>query len=234
MKTSPYKIATILLLIIGICYYNIITMENQKVINQKIDITKNKIELFQKNNDSSSDLINQYNRYMKSIPTLASYYENDNVYAVNTYDGTCNILVGGKDRGSLYEKITDFANGMQIFSLTIKDEKHPITEGIEDFEITDELYLAEFFEDDINPILRSNYEFIDENFYSSARALEGEMFSNRDWSHQEGSNIVGWTKKYENSSIAYLQFGDGPSSYKNENFRKLIKQSINWVIKETG
>ena len=116
----------------------------------------------------------------------------------------------------------------------IKDGKHPITEGIEDFEITDELYLAEFFEDDINPILRSNYEFIDKNFYSSARALEGEMFSNRDWSHQEGSNIVGWTKKYENSSIAYLQFGDGPSSYNNENFRKLIKQSINWVIKETG
>ena len=26
----------------------------------------------------------------------------------------------------------------------IKDGKHPITEGIEDFEITDELYLAEF------------------------------------------------------------------------------------------
>ena len=41
-------------------------------------------------------------------------------------------------------------------------------------------------------------------------------------------------KKYENSSIVYLQFGDGPSAYKNENFRRLIKQSINWVIKETG
>jgi len=116
----------------------------------------------------------------------------------------------------------------------IKDGKHPITDGIEDFEITDELYLAEFFEDEINPILRSNYEFTDKNFYSAARALEGEMFSNRDWSHKEGSNIVGWTKKYENSSIAYLQFGDGPSVYKNKNFRKLIKQSINWVIKETG
>ena len=115
-----------------------------------------------------------------------------------------------------------------------KDGKHPITDGIEDFEITDELYLAEFFEGDINPILRSNYKFTDKNFYSAARALEGEMYSNRDWSHQEGSDIVGWTKKYENSSIAYLQFGDGPSSYKNENFRKLIKQSINWVIKETG
>ena len=116
----------------------------------------------------------------------------------------------------------------------MKDGEHPITKGIDDFEIIDELYLAEIFEDDINPILRSDYEFVDKNFYSAARALEGEMFSNRDWSHQNGSNIVGWTKNYENSSIAYLQFGDGPSSYSNENFRKLIKQSINWVIKETG
>ena len=115
-----------------------------------------------------------------------------------------------------------------------KDGEHPITKGIDDFDIIDELYLAEIFEDDINPILRSDYEFVDKNFYSAARALEGEMFSNRDWSHQNGSNIVGWTKNYENSSIAYLQFGDGPSSYSNENFRKLIKQSINWVIKETG
>ena len=31
-----------------------------------------------------------------------------------------------------------------------------------------------------------------------------------------------------------LQFRDGQSAYKNENFRRLIKQSINWVIKETG
>ena len=92
MKTSPYKIVTILLLIIGICYYNIITMENQKVINQKIDITKDKIKLFQKNNDSSSDLINQYNRYMKSIPTLASYYENDNevLSSLNKIRDICN------------------------------------------------------------------------------------------------------------------------------------------------
>ena len=111
---------------------------------------------------------------------------------------------------------------------------HPITKGVENFEITDELYLAQIFEDSINPILASDYEFKDNNFYSAARALEGEMYSNKNWQHNEGSNIVGWTKSYENSAIAYLQFGDGPSSYKNENFRKLIKQSIEWSIKETS
>jgi len=111
---------------------------------------------------------------------------------------------------------------------------HPITEGIKDFEITDELYLAEIFEEDINPILSSSYEFKDSNFYSAARALEGEMYSNKDWNHDDGSTIVGWTKNYENSAIVYLQFGDGPSSYKNKNFRKLIKQSIDWSINKTS
>jgi len=111
---------------------------------------------------------------------------------------------------------------------------HPITEGIKDFEITDELYLAEIFEEDITPILSSNYEFKDSNFYSAVKALEGEMYSNKDWNHDDGSNIVGWTKNYENSAIVYLQFGDGPSSYKNKNFRKLIKQSIDWSINKTS
>ena len=32
----------------------------------------------------------------------------------------------------------------------MKDGIHPITNGVEDFQITDELYLAEIFEDDIN------------------------------------------------------------------------------------
>ena len=147
-------------------------------------------------------------------------------------------IVGGRflyeERIVKGEKKPDSGYRHDVKYKVMKDGEHPITNGIDDFDITDELYLAEIFEDDINPILRSDYEFIDKNFYSAARALEGEMFSNRNWSHQKGSNIVGWTKNYENSSIAYLQFGDGPSSYSNENFRKLIKQSIKWVIKETG
>ena len=128
MKTSPYKIATILLLIIGICYYNIITMENQKVINQKIDITKNKIKLFQKNNDSSSDLINQYNRYMKSIPTLASYYENDNevLSSLNKIRDICNKY--NVDLDELNPKLNNTLDVSQnaIENLAIEIERYSI------------------------------------------------------------------------------------------------------------
>ena len=128
MKTSPYKIATILLLIIGICYYNIITMENVKVINQKIDITKNKIKLFQKNNDSSSDLINQYNRYMKSIPTLASYYENDNevLSSLNKIRDICNKY--NVDLDELNPKLNNTLDVSQnaIENLAIEIERYSI------------------------------------------------------------------------------------------------------------
>ena len=128
MKTSPYKMVTILLLIIGICYYNIITMENQKVINQKIDITKDKIKLFQKNNDSSSDLINQYNRYMKSIPTLASYYENDNevLSSLNKIRDICNKY--NVDLDELNPKLNNTLDVSQnaIENLAIEIERYSI------------------------------------------------------------------------------------------------------------
>jgi len=111
--------------------------------------------------------------------------------------------------------------------------EHPITEGISDFEIEDELYLSHVFENDINPILKSNYTFVKDNFYSATNALNGKLNSNEGWEHPDGSNIVGWTKSYKKSAITYLQFGDGVKSYENKNVRLLIRRSINWVVKET-
>lgn len=110
---------------------------------------------------------------------------------------------------------------------------HPITKGINDFQIEDELYLSHVFEEDINPILKSDYKFIRDNFYSATNALNGEMNSNEGWEHPDGSNIVGWTKYYKKSAITYLQFGDGVKSYENKNVRLLLKRSIDWVTEET-
>ncbi len=111
--------------------------------------------------------------------------------------------------------------------------EHPITKGISDFEIEDELYLSHVFEEDINPLLKSNYSFVKDNFYSATNALNGKMNSNEDWEHPNGSNLVGWTKSYKKSAITYLQFGDGVQSYENENVRMLLRRSINWVVEET-
>mgnify|MGYP001339963209 FL=1 len=111
--------------------------------------------------------------------------------------------------------------------------EHPITKGISDFEIEDELYLSHVFEEDINPLLKSNYSFVRDNFYSATNALNGKMNSNEGWEHPDGSNLVGWTKSYKKSAITYLQFGDGVKSYENKNVRMLLRRSIYWVIEET-
>lgn len=108
---------------------------------------------------------------------------------------------------------------------------HPVTRGIpERFEITDELYLYEVFDDAITPLLASDYSFSKENFYSAAHVvLRGRMFDNSDWDHPPGSNLIGWTREVGASRIVYLQCGDDPRAYGNPHFRQLIRNAIDWV-----
>ena len=106
---------------------------------------------------------------------------------------------------------------------------HPITEGVTPFDLVDELYLFEVFEDSITPLFASDFTFAAENFYSAKLALAGQMNSNQGWTHAPGSNIVGWVKRYRNSPIVYLQFGDGPETYRNPQFRKILQNAIGWA-----
>lgn len=107
---------------------------------------------------------------------------------------------------------------------------HPVTEGVPaSFGITDELYLCPVFEDEVVPLLRSDYAFTDENFYSAKLAVEGTMFSREGWSHPPGSNLVGWVKHYRNSPIVYLQGGDDPVAYASPDYRRLLHNAIRWV-----
>jgi type 1 glutamine amidotransferase len=111
--------------------------------------------------------------------------------------------------------------------------QHPVTEGLPDsFRITDELYLCPVFEQDVVPLLRSDYAFTDDNFYSAQRAVEGTMFSREGWNHPPGCNVVGWVKHYGNSPIVYLQGGDDSAAYENEHFQRLLHNAIRWVASD--
>ncbi len=112
---------------------------------------------------------------------------------------------------------------------------HPVTEGVpEHFEITDELYLCPVFEEDVVPLLRSDYNFQDNNFYSAARAVAGEMHSRVDWNHPAGSNLVAWAKRWGNSPIVYLQGGDDAAAMANEHVRRLVHNAIRWVSSDAA
>ncbi len=109
--------------------------------------------------------------------------------------------------------------------------EHPVTAGVPpEFGMCDELYLFEVFEDDVEPLLASDYGFVRDNFYSAARVVrDGRMFDNEGWEHPPGSNLVGWIRPHPASRIVYLQGGDGPEAYANPHYRTLVRNAIRWA-----
>ena len=52
------------------------------------------------------------------------------------------------------------------------------------------------------------------------------MFSREGWSHPPGSNLVAWESRAENAPLIYLQPGDGPATYADPNFRRLLANAL--------
>ena len=118
-----------------------------------------------------------------------------------------------------------------LHEISVVDPTHPITDGLPHrFSMTDELYLYEVDEPNIRPLLRSDFTFQQEHFYSAAAVVErGLMHHNDGWTHSSGSNLVGWTKQYDNSRICYLQGGDDSEAWQNAHFQQLLNNAIAWA-----
>lgn len=115
-------------------------------------------------------------------------------------------------------------------TVEVIDPDHPICEGLDPrFDITDEVYLFTVAEDDVHPLMRSCHCFVDTEFYSADRAARGEMYSNAGWNHPQGSNLVAWTRTVGQSPVVYIQFGDGPQTYCDPRYRRVIGNAIKWA-----
>ena len=119
-------------------------------------------------------------------------------------------------------------------SHTLKVEtEHPVCAGLpSQFDMVDELYLAHVFEDDVIPLLSSNYDYTAGNFYSAQEAVQGRLHSREGWQHENGSPLVAWARRQGASPIVYLQCGDDPETYANPYFRRLLANAIQWVNSE--
>ena len=117
------------------------------------------------------------------------------------------------------------------YDAEVVDHAHPVAAGVPaTFAMTDELYLHEVFEADVTPLLRARHAFVEGGFYSAHQVVaHGRMFSNDGWRHAPGSNLIGWTKTAINSRLVYLQPGDGPETYANPHYRRLVRNAIGWV-----
>ena len=107
---------------------------------------------------------------------------------------------------------------------------HPVTAGLPaTFAVTDELYLAPVFAEDIEPLIRARHDFVRDNFYSAAAAVAGRMFDNTGWAHPEGNDCIAWVKRAANARLVYLQFGDGPATYANPHVRRVLANALDFV-----
>jgi type 1 glutamine amidotransferase len=89
------------------------------------------------------------------------------------------------------------------FNVRIVDPEHPVTKGLKDFEIFDETYKGYYIEEGVTPLLMT--------------------------SESSSTPVIGWTKKYGKARVVTLQSGHDVPTFENPNFRRLLKQAIEWA-----
>lgn len=100
----------------------------------------------------------------------------------------------------------DYEHDVNI-PVKVDDRKHPITSGITDFDIFDEVYDGVEILPGVKPLLSTT--------------------------HPKSMRYLAWTNHCGNSEVIYIQLGHGPSAYSNPHFRKLIEQAIEWSASQS-
>jgi len=92
------------------------------------------------------------------------------------------------------------------FLVHVVNPQHPVTQGIEDFTIHDEIYNGYSISPTVQPLLTTD--------------------------HPESENVIAWTNKYGNSHVVFIQLGHDHFAYENPNYRRLVAQAIRWTAQE--
>lgn len=109
--------------------------------------------------------------------------------------------------------------------------EHPVCAGLPPrFELTDELYCFPVLDERLTPLMRTTFDVADhQRFHSADLAIRGQRNSNEGWQHPAGSPLVAWVRSEGRSPIVYLQFGDGPVTYGDPWFRRILSNAVHWV-----
>ena len=115
------------------------------------------------------------------------------------------LIVGGKYHEEQNSPQSSTYRHDVTFPVMIKDPANPITKGISDFNILDEVYGNTEVLPDVKVLLTTN--------------------------HPESSAVIGWTHKMGRSRIVYIQLGHDKNSYSNPTYRQIVRQAIHFVSK---
>lgn len=134
--------------------------------------------------------------------SLLSYREWDafpDIIGGRYYNKTPFISVHGDTLQSVYQHEVNY-------TVNIVNSKHPITLGMDDFEILDETYNDYYVKDDVEVLLTTDH------------VLSGSK--------------LGWINTYGKSHVVYLINGHDENAYSNPNYQKLLYNSIRWTAEQ--
>lgn len=89
------------------------------------------------------------------------------------------------------------------WKMRIADRAHPITQGIDDFEIHDELYHSLRMVRPVHTLMTA--------------AWEGQ------------TQPMAWTARYGPARIHYNALGHGPETFQNPSFQRMLRQGVLWA-----
>jgi len=115
-------------------------------------------------------------------------------------------LVGGKYNHEDFTPDTNLRSDFMhdiVLQVRVVDKNHPVTLGLEDFEILDE-------------------------GYSNTTKLSGVQ-NLLEPSHPDCDPCIGWTHSVYNSKVVYLMGGHDKHAYEHPSFRQLVSNAVNFT-----
>jgi len=97
---------------------------------------------------------------------------------------------------------SEYTHGLD-FKVHVEDPNHPITQGISDFTIHDEVYRKWILDPGNHVLLTTDCP--------------------------ESAKELCWTRDYAKSKVCFLQLGHGPEAHTNPNYRELVARAIQWT-----
>jgi len=88
------------------------------------------------------------------------------------------------------------------FTVNVNDSQHPVTQGLDNFEVEDEIYISAY-----DPAIH--------------------ILASADWHNR--AHPMAWVKPYGAGRVFYTTLGHGPNTFTRPGMQQLIQQGVRWA-----
>jgi type 1 glutamine amidotransferase len=108
------------------------------------------------------------------------------------------------NRNGVPKARSQYTHGV-TFRIQVLNRDHPVTRGLEDFEIHDETYRLFDVAPEVTPLLGTQ--------------------------EPRSHPVIAWAKTYERARVVYLQSGHDHYAYENPHYRRFLANAIRWTAR---